>query len=50
MKRLYSPWRSQYIAQTDLDDLFARTVRLAKKMSAFMSYLKNTSLKGSKYH
>lgn len=46
----YRAFDYHYITQDDLNDLLERTVRLSKKMSAFISYLKSTNLKGSKYH
>ena len=38
-----------YIARDTLDDLVEKTSNLSKQMSNFMTYLKKSSYKGSKY-
>ena len=45
----YRAFDYQYITQHDLSDLLERTVRLSKKMSSFMNYLKSSNFKGPKY-
>lgn len=39
----------EYITQAELDDLLDRTTRLSKRISAFMSYLRNSEIKGTKF-
>ena len=46
----YRAFDYQYITQDDLEDLIERSSRLSKKISSFMSYLKGSNFKGSKYH
>ena len=38
-----------YIVQSDLADLLERTLRLGKKITSFMTYLKNSNFKGPKF-
>jgi len=45
----YRAFDSGYINQQTLDDLIARTLLLSKNISGFMSYLKQSDLKGTKY-
>lgn len=40
----------QYINQDILDELIIRTTQLSKKISSFITYLKRSEFKGSKYH
>lgn len=37
------------ISEVDLNQLIERTTRLSKKIAAFMTYLRTTELKGTKY-
>lgn len=46
----YRAFDYEYITQEDLDDLLDRCIRLSKKISSFMNYLKKSDFKGSKYH
>jgi four helix bundle protein len=39
-----------YIDKTTLDELLERTINLSKHISGFITYLKNSDLKGPKYH
>jgi four helix bundle protein len=39
-----------YIDQVVLDELISRTTLLGKKISSFITYLKNSDYKGSKFH
>jgi four helix bundle protein len=45
----YRAFDSGYIHQLTLDDLISRTTSLSKNISGFMSYLKQSELKGTKY-
>ena len=45
----YRAFDSGYIDQQTLDDLISRTTSLSKNISGFMSYLKQSELKGTKY-
>lgn len=45
----YRAFDYEYITQSDLDDLLERTLRLGKRITSFMMYLKNSNLKGSKF-
>jgi four helix bundle protein len=45
----YRAFDSGYINQQTLDDLISRTTSLSKNISGFMSYLKQSELKGTKY-
>lgn len=40
----------QYINQDILDELIIRTTQLSKKISSFITYLKRSEFKGSKYN
>jgi four helix bundle protein len=47
------PYRAldyHYIGQIVLDDLISRTTQLSKKISSFITYLKNSDYKGPKFH
>ncbi|HZY09747.1 MAG TPA: four helix bundle protein [Bacteroidota bacterium] len=46
----YRAFDYEYITQEDLNDVHDRCVKLSKKISSFMSYLKKSNFKGSKYH
>jgi len=46
----YRAFDFQYINNNELQELIDRTVNLSKKISGFISYLKKSSLKGSKYN
>ncbi|HQG76630.1 MAG TPA: four helix bundle protein [Bacteroidales bacterium] len=46
----YRSFDHKYIDQESLDELINRTLQLSKKISSFMSYLKRSEFKGSKYH
>jgi four helix bundle protein len=39
-----------YISKETLDQLLEKTIKLSKKISSFITYLKNSDLKGTKYH
>ena len=39
----------EYITHEDFNDLLERTMRLSKKISTFMSYLKNSHFRGTKF-
>ena len=39
----------EYVTQKDFKDLLERTVRLSRRISSFMHYLKESGLKGRKY-
>ncbi len=45
----YRAFDYAYLTQTELDDLLERTTRLSKKISSFMTYLKKSGFKGTKY-
>jgi four helix bundle protein len=45
----YRSFDYMYINQDTLDDLINRTVQLSKQISALISYLKSSELKGSKF-
>ncbi len=45
----YRAFDYQYIKEDILEDLIQRTTQLSKKISAFISYLKRSDFKGSKY-
>jgi len=40
----------KYISKETLDQLLEKTIKLSKKISSFITYLKNSDLKGTKYH
>jgi hypothetical protein len=40
----------KYINQEILDELISRTTQLSKKISSFITYLKKSEFKGSKFH
>lgn len=46
----YRAFDYQYINQDVLDELILRTTQLGRKISSFISYLKKSEFKGSKYH
>ena len=46
----YRAFDYHYIDQIVLDDLISRTLLLSKKISSFITYLKNSDYKGSKFH
>ena len=39
----------KYISKETLDQLLEKTIKLSKKISSFITYLKNSDLKGTKY-
>ena len=45
----YRAFDYEYITQKNLEDLLDRTVRLSKKISTFMNYLRNSDIKGTKF-
>jgi four helix bundle protein len=40
----------KYISKETLDQLLEKTIKLSKKISSFITYLKKSDLKGTKYH
>jgi four helix bundle protein len=46
----YRAFDYQYINQDILDELILQTTQLSKKTSSFITYLKKSEFKGSKYH
>jgi four helix bundle protein len=46
----YRAFDYNYINQDTLDDLILRTTQLSKQISSFMTYLKKSDFKGSKFH
>ena len=46
----YRSFDYKYINQEILDELISRTTQLSKKISSFITYLKKSEFKGSKYH
>jgi four helix bundle protein len=40
----------KYISKETLDKLLEKTIKLSKKISSFITYLKNSDLKGTKCH
>jgi four helix bundle protein len=46
----YRAFDYQYINQDILNELKSRTTQLSKKISSFITYLKKSEFKGSKYH
>ena len=46
----YRAFDYQYINQDILNELISRTTQLSKKISSFITYLKKSEFKGSKYH
>lgn len=46
----YRAFDYQYINDEGLQQLVSRIIQLSKKISAFMSYLKRSEYKGSKFH
>ena len=46
----YRAFDYQYINQDILDDLISSTIKLSKKISSLISYLKKSDFKGSKFH
>ena len=46
----YRAFDFKYIDQIILNDLIERSTNLSKHISGFMTYLKNSDLKGPKYH
>jgi len=45
----YRAFDFNYITQDELNDLLERTIRLSKRISTFMKYLKKSSYEGSKF-
>jgi len=45
----YRAFDYKYLNKEDLQEILDRTVSLSKKISGFMSYLKKSTYKGSKY-
>lgn len=45
----YRAFDYKYINQDILDDLILRTIQLSKKISALITYLKQSDFKGSKF-
>lgn len=45
----YRAFDYQYVTKEEFNDLLERTLRLSKKISSLMSYLKKSGIKGSKY-
>lgn len=45
----YRAFDFECVSQVELDDLLERTLRLGKKISALIQYLKGSSLKGPKF-
>ncbi len=46
----YRAFDYNYITQETLDELIFKTVNLSKRISALITYLKRSDLKGSKFH
>lgn len=46
----YRAFDYQFVTQKDLEDLLERTLRLSRRISSFMLYLKKSGLKGPKYY
>ena len=46
----YRAFDYQYITEDILDDLILKTTQLSKKIASFITYLKKSEFKGSKYH
>jgi len=46
----YRAFDYQYITQDILDELISRTIKLSKKISSLMTYLKKSDFRGSKFH
>jgi four helix bundle protein len=46
----YRAYDYKYIPQDTLDTLISKTTNLSKRISALMSFLKNSDMKGSKFH
>ena len=46
----YRSFDYHYIEQVVLDDLISRTTLLSKRISSFITYLKNSDYKGPKFH
>ena len=46
----YRVFDYNYISEETLNELVSLTTQLSKKISSFMSYLKKSDFKGSKYH
>ncbi len=46
----YRAFDYKYVDQNILNVLIERTINLSKHISGFMTYLKNSNLKGLKYH
>ena len=46
----YRAFDYDYIDQKTLDELINKTITLSKKIAGFISYLKKSNLKGTKYH
>ena len=46
----YRAFDYEYISEKDLNDLLNRTVKLSKQISSFMTYLRRSDFKGSKFH
>lgn len=46
----YRAFDYQYISQDVLDDLISSTIKLSKKISSLIAYLKKSDFKGSKFH
>jgi len=46
----YRAFDYEYISEEDLNDLLDRTAKLSKQISSFMTYLRRSDFKGSKFH
>ena len=46
----YRAFDYKYIHQETLDELISRTINLSRRISALMTYLKKSDLRGSKFH
>ena len=46
----YRAFDYNHINQDELNELLDRTIKLSKRISNFIKYLKNSNLKGSKYN
>ena len=45
----YRAFDYKYIFKETLDQLLEKSIKLSKKISSFITYLKNSDLKGTKY-
>ena len=48
--QVYRAFDYNHINQDELNELIDRTIKLSKRISKFIKYLKNSNLKGSKYN